>query len=101
MSDEFKKEEIIKKFSEFMNYTIRKSIENNIDDTGVRGIQADTKNDICCVCPPHVVDVMIKNGKPYLEISGRAPDQLTNEEKQLYKQLRELELKKQPTMSGR
>ena len=28
-----------------MNYTIRKSIENNIDDTGVRGIQADTKND--------------------------------------------------------
>lgn len=33
------------KFSEFMNYTIRKSIENNIDDTGVRGIQVDTKND--------------------------------------------------------
>ena len=45
MSDEVKKEEIIKKFSEFMNHTIRKSIENNIDDTGVRGIQVDTKND--------------------------------------------------------
>ena len=45
MDDEVKKEEIIKKFSEFMNYTIRKCIENNIDDSHVRGIQADTKND--------------------------------------------------------
>ena len=50
-------------------------------------IDTYTKNDICCVCPPHVVDVMIKNGKPYLEISGRAPDQLTNEEKQLFNEL--------------
>lgn len=43
--DDVKKEEIIKKFSEFMNYTIRKCIEDNIDDTGVRGIQVDTKDD--------------------------------------------------------
>ena len=44
MTDVVTKEEIIKKFSEFMNYTIRKTIENNIDDTGVRGIQVDTKD---------------------------------------------------------
>ena len=45
MSDEVTKEEIIKNFSKSMNYTIRKTIENNIDDTGVRGFQADTKDD--------------------------------------------------------
>ena len=42
--DDVKKEEIIEKLCISVNKHIRNCIENNIDDSGVRGFQADTQN---------------------------------------------------------
>lgn len=42
--DDVKKEEIIEKLCISVNSYIRNCIENNIDDSGIRGLQADTQD---------------------------------------------------------